>query len=125
MHDAIRVRVLQRRRKLHEDPLHLIGPQWTALPEPLRYRLSAHISHHVEHEPRGLAERVEGNDVLVRQPGSCPRFPPETLATLLTARDLRGKNLHRTKPVERALTREVNRTHSAAAEQPVQLVGRA
>src|SRR3989454_431590 len=64
----------------------------------------------------------DGNDVRVREPRSGAGFAQEALARRRLGRLRRGQQLHRDRPLEPHLAREIHHPHAAATERTVQHV---
>jgi hypothetical protein len=77
-----------------------------------------HVPHHVVVQPIDLAERVQREDVRVRELGGDACLTPETLAAIGGGERARRKNLDGDEPLERALAGQVDGPHGAAAEGP-------
>ena len=68
---------------------------------------------------------MNGDDVRMGQTRSGFRFPQETYANFLTERELRREHLYRHRALEPLIAGMIDHTHAAAADFPVERVGRA
>ena len=122
MNHPAAVRAVERIGDLGQNPVSL-APLEHALPLHLVAEgLPSHVGHHEVPEILDLAEAVERENARMREVGRCACLPPEALAMSLRHREIGAEHLDRDETLEIALSREIDRGHSALTERADDLV---
>ena len=120
MDDTARVRVVERRRDLRDEPDRLAERQAAALREQRLQRPALHQLHHDEAHRRRLHDVVRDDDVRVPQPGRDLRLAGEALLDVLERRRLDERveldPLHRHVAAEHAVAGAVDLAEGARAQ---------
>ena len=115
VHEADRVRGVQRRADLAGDRGHALGRQRALTREQVLQVRALHVAHDQVEVPGLLARRVDGDHVRVVDRRGDARLALEALAEAGVAGAVRGDELERDRPAERELGRAVDDAHAAAA----------
>jgi hypothetical protein len=121
MDQARAVGFLERLGHLREQPQAARGVQLPVEDQPLQGR-ALDQAHGQEQPVVGLPRLVDGDDVLVVQPGLQLALPLEALTEARILAQLFREQLERDHSVERELGRAIDRAHRALTECPVDAV---
>jgi hypothetical protein len=113
MHEAARVRRVERARHLRDDADGLREAQRAGL-EPLAQVPTLHVAHGDEQQAICLAGLVDRHDVGVVDRRRQLRLAQEALAERLIVGEAGGEQLQRNGPPQPAILREVDHAHAAA-----------
>ena len=124
VHDALPVRVGQRRADLPGERQRLLGIEPDLVNDLVQIRALDEFHDEEKVALRRLAEVMHGKDVRVVEPGHGPGLAHKTVHEILAHADLQRQDLDRDKAVQRDLPRLVHRAHPAAPEHLRHLVVR-
>jgi hypothetical protein len=113
------VRRLQRGAELDPDRDDLGCREPAAALELVGERVTLDVLHHDERAALVLADVIDLNDVGVDKLGCQARLTDEAIAERLVSCEVFGQHLQRDRPVECAVTGEVDGCHPATAERPL------
>ena len=122
VHEPLRMRVRERPRHLAQHARALGARERTARAHALRERLAVHERHHIEDEALAILDRVDRDDVRVRELGREPRLAQEPITQPRLRRPLGRQQLDRDRTIEMDLARQVDDPHAPAAEFAVERV---
>jgi hypothetical protein len=122
VHHAARVGVGERVGHLGEHAPHVVHRHRAAVVEALAEVLAVDARHHEEHQPVGLVDRVDRDDVRVRELRGRLGLAQEARADLGAVGELGRQHLDRHLALEAAVARPVDHAHAAAPHLGPELV---
>ena len=122
MDNALSMRMIECLRHLRQQRTRRLDIQYRFTIDARSQRLPLHIPHYKPAQPATFTEGVQRHNTDMLQAGHRLRFPTESFQHAGVSRRSRRQHLDRHQPLERAITRQIHRPHTAAADQPDNLV---
>ncbi len=123
VHQAARVRGVQRSRHLRDDRGGPARVEWTVRPQLVLEAGALDQSHVDVQDSVDVSEVVHRDDVWLLQSRRHPRLAPEALLEARVCGHLRPQHLDRHRPVLDGVVGAIHLTHAADTDQRIQLVG--
>ena len=121
MNDRRDVRVVEPGTELFQDRQLLRDPGDRAPPDQLGERLPRHVLHRDERTVVVLADVEDRHDVGMVETAGGPGLSREALACRGVV-EARFEELDHHQPVDRRITGQIDRTHAAVGEEPLDLI---